>query len=90
MDGDICPLLELLEIAREICTKGNFAFIVDEAHATGIIGPKGAGLVSALGVEKDIAVRLHTCGKALASSGGEMINFPDPAPLLSGVTDALS
>lgn len=70
MDGDICPLLELLEIAREICTKGNFAFIVDEAHATGIIGPKGAGLVSALGVENEIAVRLHTCGKALASSGG--------------------
>ena len=90
MDGDICPLLELLEIAREVCNKGNFAFIVDEAHATGIIGPKGAGLVNALGVEKDIAVRLHTCGKALASSGGKMINFPDPAPLLSGVTDALS
>lgn len=72
MDGDVCPLLEFLEIAREICPKGNAVFIVDEAHATGILGPKGAGLVSALGVEKDIAVRLHTCGKALASTGGEI------------------
>ena len=90
MDGDICPLLELLEIAREICSKGNFAFIVDEAHATGIIGPRGAGLISALGVEKDIAVRLHTCGKALASSGGELINFPDQTTFSSGVTDVLS
>ena len=72
MDGDVCPLLELLEIAREICPKGNAVFVVDEAHATGILGPRGAGLVSALGVEKDIAVRLHTYGKALASTGGEI------------------
>lgn len=70
MDGDICPLLDMLELAEEMCPKGNAAFIVDEAHATGILGPKGAGLVSQLGVEKKIAVRLHTCGKALASTGG--------------------
>lgn len=73
MDGDVCPLLEMLEIAKEICPKGNAVFIVDEAHATGILGPKGAGLVSALGVEKDIAVRLHTCGKALASTGAVIL-----------------
>ncbi|KAG5913806.1 hypothetical protein E4U53_004771, partial [Claviceps sorghi] len=69
MDGDVCPLLEMLEVAKEMCPKGNAAFIVDEAHATGILGPKGAGLVSQLGVEKQIAIRLHTCGKALASTG---------------------
>ena len=73
MDGDVCPLLEMLEVAREICPKGNAVFIVDEAHATGILGPKGAGLVNALGVEKDIAVRLHTCGKALASNGAVIL-----------------
>ena len=73
MDGDVCPLLEMLEIAKEVCPKGNAVFIVDEAHATGILGPKGAGLVSALGVEKDIAVRLHTCGKALASTGAVIL-----------------
>ncbi|EGP84004.1 5-aminolevulinate synthase [Zymoseptoria tritici IPO323] len=69
MDGDVCPLEEFIEISKEIFPKGNAIFVVDEAHATGILGPKGAGLVSKLGLEKEIAVRLHTCGKALASSG---------------------
>ena len=69
-DGDVCPLQELIEVAKEICPLGNVQFIVDEAHSTGVIGPKGSGLVSALGLEKQIAVRLHTYGKAMASSGG--------------------
>lgn len=46
-------------------------FCMDEAHGTGVLGPKGAGLVSALGLEKEIAIRLHTCGKAMASAGGK-------------------
>ncbi|KAI1173518.1 putative aminotransferase [Nemania sp. FL0916] len=70
MDGDVCPLRELVEVAREVCPKGNVEFIVDEAHSTGVLGPKGAGLVNSLGMEKEIAVVLHTCGKGLASSGG--------------------
>lgn len=73
MDGDVCPLQEMLETAREICPKGNAVFIVDEAHATGILGPNGRGLVNLLGVEKEIAVRLHTCGKALASTGAVIL-----------------
>lgn len=71
MDGDVCPLVEMMEVAREMCPKGNAVFIVDEAHATGILGPKGAGLVSQLGLEKEVAIRLHTCGKALGSTGGK-------------------
>ncbi|KAG5936115.1 hypothetical protein E4U60_002737 [Claviceps pazoutovae] len=73
MDGDVCPLLEMLEVAGEMCPNGNAVFIVDEAHATGNMGPKGAGLVSQLGVEKQIAIRLHTCGKALASTGAAIL-----------------
>ncbi|KAJ5385784.1 aminotransferase [Penicillium cosmopolitanum] len=73
MDGDVCPLVEMLEIAREICPKKNFAFIADEAHATGIVGPKGVGLVKHLGLEKDIAIRLNTCGKALACTGSVVL-----------------
>ncbi|KAI0172151.1 putative aminotransferase [Hypoxylon sp. FL1284] len=73
MDGDVCPLEELIDIAKEICTKGNAVFIVDEAHATGIIGPNGAGLVCELGLQNEIAVRLHTFGKALASSGAVIL-----------------
>jgi 8-amino-7-oxononanoate synthase len=72
MIGDTCHILEFLEITREVCPKGNVVFIMDEAHGTGIIGPKGAGLINALGIEKDIGIRIHSCGKALASTGGKM------------------
>jgi len=73
MDGDVCPLRDLIEVTREACPLGNVEFIVDEAHGTGILGPKGAGLVNALGLERDIAVVVHTCGKGLASTGGKFI-----------------
>jgi 8-amino-7-oxononanoate synthase len=71
MDGDVCPLRELIEAAKEIFPSGNVQFIIDEAHSSGIIGPNGGGLVNALGLEKEVAVRMHTFGKALAGSGGK-------------------
>lgn len=43
MDGDICPIEDLLEVAREEMSAGNYAFVLDEAHATGIMGPRGGG-----------------------------------------------
>ena len=70
MDGDICPLKELVEVAKEIFPGGNVQFLIDEAHSTGVISPNSAGLVCELGLEKEIAIRLHTFGKALSSSGG--------------------
>lgn len=70
MNGDICPLAELIEAAQEIFPGGNAQFLIDEAHSTGVIGPKGAGLVCELGLEKKVAIRLHTFGKALSASGG--------------------
>ena len=76
VDGDVCPLQEMVNVAKEVCPKGNAVFIVDEAHATGVLGHKGAGLVNHLGLEKDVAIRLHTSGKALASSGGTDLSIP--------------
>ena len=70
MDGDIAPIEEMVRIAKEIFPLGNAQFIVDEAHSTGLIGEKGTGLVCALGLEKEIAIRLHTFGKVLGSHGG--------------------
>ncbi|KAL8939390.1 MAG: hypothetical protein Q9216_003376 [Gyalolechia sp. 2 TL-2023] len=69
MDGDVCPLGEMVKIAKEIFSDGNAQFLVDEAHSTGIVGPRGVGLVCELGLEQEIAIRLHTFGKALASAG---------------------
>lgn len=71
MDGDLCPLKDLMEAAKEIFPGGNAQFIIDEAHSTGVMGPKGSGLVCALGLEKEVAIRMHTFGKALAASGGK-------------------
>ncbi|PGH10328.1 8-amino-7-oxononanoate synthase [Blastomyces parvus] len=70
MDGDICPLKELLEAAKQVFPSGNAQFVVDEAHSSGHLGPNGAGLVSELGLEKEIAIRNHTLGKTLAGMGG--------------------
>ena len=70
MDGDVCPLKELVEVAKEIFPKGNAQFLVDEAHSTGLMGEQGRGLVSSLGLEKIIAVRLHTYGKGMSATGG--------------------
>lgn len=71
MDGTIAPLTEIVECVEEMLPLGNGYVIVDEAHATGIYGPKGRGLVVELGLEKRVFARLHTFGKALASAGGE-------------------
>ncbi|KAF1998111.1 putative aminotransferase [Amniculicola lignicola CBS 123094] len=69
MDGDLCPLREFVEVAKDIFPRGNCQFVVDEAHSNGVIGPHGKGFVSELGLENEVAIRLHTFGKALGSSG---------------------
>lgn len=69
MDGDISPMTEICDIADELLPKGNGHVVVDEAHATGVYGPNGRGLVAHFGLENRVTARLHTFGKALASSG---------------------
>lgn len=76
MDGDIAPLEELVQVAKELFPLGNAQFIIDEAHSNGVIGPKGRGLVNMLGLEKEMAIRIHMCSKALGSTGGKSM-LPD-------------
>ncbi|KAJ8130649.1 hypothetical protein O1611_g2978 [Lasiodiplodia mahajangana] len=73
MEGDICPLKDLVATAKELFPAGNAQFIIDEAHSSGVLGPKGAGLVQLLGLEKEIAIRIHMCSKALGSTGGVIL-----------------
>ncbi len=70
MDGTVAPLSQIVEMLETLLPNGNGYLVVDEAHATGIYGPNGKGLVAMLGLEHRVLARLHTFGKALAGSGG--------------------
>lgn len=66
MDGDAAPLPELAELAEQF----DCGLIVDEAHATGVYGPSGAGLVEEFGLSKRILGKLGTLSKAMGCLGG--------------------
>jgi 8-amino-7-oxononanoate synthase len=65
MDGDIAPLPELVELAR----RHRCRLLVDEAHATGCVGPGGRGSVAAAGLTGEVDVIVGTLGKALGGYG---------------------
>ncbi|MCW3464463.1 aminotransferase class I/II-fold pyridoxal phosphate-dependent enzyme [Chitinophaga nivalis] len=65
MDGDEAPLADI----AALCHRYQAYLIVDEAHATGITGEKGAGLVQALGLQDACLARVHTFGKAVGCHG---------------------
>ncbi len=65
MDGDIAPLEEIAHLAR----RHGARVVVDEAHATGCMGPGGRGAVAEAGLEGEIDVIIGTLGKALGSYG---------------------
>jgi 8-amino-7-oxononanoate synthase len=65
MEGDVAPIRELVRLAREYGAE----LVVDEAHAIGVCGPGGRGIVAEQGCEKDVLAVVCTCGKALASAG---------------------
>jgi glycine C-acetyltransferase/8-amino-7-oxononanoate synthase len=65
MDGDIAPLGDLLALARQHGCR----LMVDEAHATGALGPGGRGSVAAAGLSGEVDVVIGTLGKALGSYG---------------------
>ncbi|MDJ0649105.1 MAG: 8-amino-7-oxononanoate synthase [Xenococcaceae cyanobacterium MO_188.B19] len=77
MDGDICPLPELLSVAEEF----NCMTLVDEAHATGVLGDTGAGCVEYFHCNNYPLIQIGTLSKALGSLGGyvagsrELIDF---------------
>jgi glycine C-acetyltransferase/8-amino-7-oxononanoate synthase len=103
MDGDLAPLTEIVELAREHGART----IVDEAHAVGVLGPIGRGAIAQADLEGEIDIVIGTLGKALGSYGayacarGETIRYlintarplifstAPPPPAIAGALAAL-
>jgi 8-amino-7-oxononanoate synthase len=65
MDGDVAPLEQIVELAQRYDTR----VLVDEAHATGALGPRGRGAVAAAGLTDEVDVIVGTLGKSLGGYG---------------------
>jgi 8-amino-7-oxononanoate synthase len=100
MDGDSPNLAELFAVAD----RHDAMVVIDEAHATGVLGPQGRGLAAPF-EGRDNVITLHTCGKALGTVGGfilaprvvrdflinrsrPFIFATAPSPLIAAVTRA--
>jgi 8-amino-7-oxononanoate synthase len=66
VDGDLAPLKDLVELKDRY----GAILMIDEAHATGVLGTRGAGLAAALGLTQRVEVHMGTFSKALGSFGG--------------------
>jgi len=66
VDGDIAPLPQLVEVAKQY----GLMLMVDDAHATGVLGDNGGGTADYFGITDGIDIAMGTLSKALASEGG--------------------
>jgi len=66
MEGDVAPLPEI----ADLCERFGARLMVDEAHALGVLGARGAGTAELFGVEDRVDLRMGTFSKSLASCGG--------------------
>jgi len=66
MDGDVCPLPDLVEVAKRYGAR----ILLDEAHSAFIYGPTGRGVAELYGLEDEVDVHIGTFSKALGGQGG--------------------
>ena len=78
MEGDVAPLPEI----ADLCERFGARLMVDEAHALGVLGARGAGTCELLGVEDRVDLRMATFSKSLASCGGVIAGPADVVEFL--------
>jgi 4-hydroxy-2,2'-bipyrrole-5-methanol synthase len=66
MDGDVCALPEIVEVAK----RNGARILIDEAHSTFLFGPNGRGVAEHFGLDKEIDFHLGTFSKSLGGQGG--------------------
>jgi len=66
MDGDVCTLPEIVEVAK----RHGARILIDEAHSTFLFGPNGRGVAEHFGLDKEIDFHLGTFSKSLGGQGG--------------------
>jgi 8-amino-7-oxononanoate synthase len=66
MDGDVAPLEEIIALKKRF----GILCLLDEAHALGVLGPRGLGLAEELGLQQSVDLQLGSLGKAAGCSGG--------------------
>ena len=66
MEGDICNLPEIVRLSKVY----NAQVMVDDAHATGVLGPGGAGTAAHFGLTDDVDLIMGTFSKSFAAIGG--------------------
>lgn len=65
MDGDVSPIAEIVKLAHD----RDAIVLLDDAHGTGVLGPRGRGSAEAAGVLRDVDILMGTLGKSLGSFG---------------------
>lgn len=73
MDGDLAPLPEIVELANRY----DAIVMVDDAHASGVMGPNGRGTPSHFGLTDKIPIQIGTLSKAIAAIGGYVASARD-------------
>ena len=86
MEGELAPLADIVDI----CERYEAVLIVDDSHATGILGPRGRGTAEELGLWGKVPIHTGTLGKAMGSAMGGYVTGPeaggrDAAPALAAV-----
>ena len=74
MEGEVGPLREL----ADLCDRYRTTLVVDDSHATGVLGATGRGTAEHLGVSDRIPIHTSTLGKAMGSAAGGFITGPAP------------
>ncbi|GHC74773.1 aminotransferase class I/II-fold pyridoxal phosphate-dependent enzyme [Streptomyces flavofungini] len=73
MHGDICDLPEIVRLGKEYGAR----VMIDDAHATGVLGARGSGTAEHFGLKGEVDLELGTMSKSLAGMGGFVVGDED-------------